>query len=248
MTATPGNYVTVRHPKDRHLPIPERADGSAAVVRGHIAYYAVPGNIDVVGSHSRTQVTRHWQKALRAEPALPSRRETMSRIATRWLPACPDSCIPSPPCASTLASKAGAQCGSPARWDCAGAARKGGPTRDTGSMGQSVGNRSSDRTDRVWRNTTHTAGSMASTKDPHEFARSDNHPHHFTAMIADHEVSNLVADFLCAASTTWRSDPADMRSVTAPRPPPGESGVQAGASAPGSGPVRSRSPYPGRQH
>jgi hypothetical protein len=36
----------------------------AAVVRGHQAYYAVPGNSDAVNAF-RTQVVRHWRKALR---------------------------------------------------------------------------------------------------------------------------------------------------------------------------------------
>jgi hypothetical protein len=35
-----------------------------SVVSGHLAYYAVPGNTDVVAAF-RTQVTRHWYKALR---------------------------------------------------------------------------------------------------------------------------------------------------------------------------------------
>jgi RNA-directed DNA polymerase len=33
----------------RHLPIPEQGRWLASVVRGHLAYYAVPGNIDAVG-------------------------------------------------------------------------------------------------------------------------------------------------------------------------------------------------------
>ncbi len=32
----------------RHLPIPEQGRWLASVVRGHLAYYAVPGNIDAV--------------------------------------------------------------------------------------------------------------------------------------------------------------------------------------------------------
>jgi hypothetical protein len=36
----------------------------ASVVRGHHAYYAVPGNTDAVAAF-RTQATRHWYKALR---------------------------------------------------------------------------------------------------------------------------------------------------------------------------------------
>jgi RNA-directed DNA polymerase len=69
-----------------HLPIPEQGRWLASVVRGHLAYYAVPGNTDTVAAF-RTQVTRLWFKALRRR----SQRnrlnwERMSRIATRWLP------------------------------------------------------------------------------------------------------------------------------------------------------------------
>jgi hypothetical protein len=70
----------------RHEPIPEQGRWLAAVVRGHMAYYAVPGNIDAVGAF-RTQVTRHWYQALRRR----SQRkritwERMDRIVSRWLP------------------------------------------------------------------------------------------------------------------------------------------------------------------
>jgi len=41
----------------KHLPIPEQGKWLASVVRGHSAYYAVPGNIDAVAAF-RTQVTR----------------------------------------------------------------------------------------------------------------------------------------------------------------------------------------------
>ncbi len=34
----------------RHLPIPEQGRWLASVVRGHLAYYAVPGNIDAVAA------------------------------------------------------------------------------------------------------------------------------------------------------------------------------------------------------
>ncbi|MCA1682201.1 MAG: group II intron reverse transcriptase/maturase [Actinobacteria bacterium] len=70
----------------RHQPIPEQGRWLASVVRGHRAYYAVPGNTDTVAAF-RTQVTRHWYKALRRR----SQRtrltwERMNRIAKRWLP------------------------------------------------------------------------------------------------------------------------------------------------------------------
>ena len=69
-----------------HHPIPEQGRWLASVVRGHLAYYAVPGNTDSVAAF-RTQVTRLWFKALRRR----SQRNRlnwarMNRIATRWLP------------------------------------------------------------------------------------------------------------------------------------------------------------------
>jgi hypothetical protein len=58
----------------------------AAVVRGHLAYYAVPGNTDAVAAF-RTQVMRHWYKALRRRSQRTQTTwERMSRIAARWLP------------------------------------------------------------------------------------------------------------------------------------------------------------------
>jgi RNA-directed DNA polymerase len=70
----------------RHLPIPEQGRWLASVVRGHLAYYAVPGNTDAVAAF-RTQATRHWYRALRRR----SQRtrldwKRMDRLATRWLP------------------------------------------------------------------------------------------------------------------------------------------------------------------
>ncbi|MHB1734646.1 MAG: reverse transcriptase domain-containing protein, partial [Ferrimicrobium acidiphilum] len=70
----------------RHLPTPEQGQWLASVVRGHLAYYAVPGNTDAVAAF-RTQVTRQWFKALRRR----SQRHRlnwvrMDRLATRWLP------------------------------------------------------------------------------------------------------------------------------------------------------------------
>jgi RNA-directed DNA polymerase len=73
--------------RDRmHLPIPEQGRWLASVVRGHMAYYAVPGNIHAVQAF-RNQVTRLWYKALRRR----SQRTTvnwarMNRIQARWLP------------------------------------------------------------------------------------------------------------------------------------------------------------------
>jgi len=70
----------------RHLPIPEQGQWLASVLRGHYAYYAVPGNLRAISTF-RTQITRHWLKALRRR----SQRhhlswERMDRLAARWLP------------------------------------------------------------------------------------------------------------------------------------------------------------------
>ncbi len=69
-----------------HLPIPEQGKWLGSVVRGHLAYYAVPGNTDAVQAF-RQQVIRHWFQALR-------RRSQRTRVnwkrmrlyIDRWLP------------------------------------------------------------------------------------------------------------------------------------------------------------------
>ena len=70
----------------RHEPVPEQGRWLGSVVRGHMAYYAVPGNIRAVRAF-RTQVTRHWRAALQSR----SQRgylnwNRMNRLAARWLP------------------------------------------------------------------------------------------------------------------------------------------------------------------
>jgi len=70
----------------RHQPIPVQGQWLASVVRGHQAYYAVPGNTDAIAAF-RTEVTRCWYKALRRR----SQRTRldwvrMNRYVTRWLP------------------------------------------------------------------------------------------------------------------------------------------------------------------
>lgn len=70
----------------RHLPIPEQGKWLASVLRGHFTYYAVPGNLRAVSTF-RTQVTRHWLKALRRR----SQRhhlnwQRMDRLSALWLP------------------------------------------------------------------------------------------------------------------------------------------------------------------
>ena len=70
----------------RHLSVPEQGSWLASVVRGHVVYYAVPGNSAAVNDF-RDQVIRHWYRALRRR----SQRtrltwERMNRLANRWLP------------------------------------------------------------------------------------------------------------------------------------------------------------------
>jgi RNA-directed DNA polymerase len=65
---------------------PEQGRWLASVVRGHLAYYAVPGNSDAMGAF-RNQAIRHWFQALRRR----SQRtrltwKRMYRLATRCLP------------------------------------------------------------------------------------------------------------------------------------------------------------------
>jgi RNA-directed DNA polymerase len=70
----------------RHQPIPVQGQWLASVVRGHVAYYAVPGNTTAVAAF-RTQATRHWRKALRRRSQRTCLTWTrMNRLATRWLP------------------------------------------------------------------------------------------------------------------------------------------------------------------
>ena len=69
-----------------HHPIPEQGQWLASVLRGHYAYYAVPGNSDAVND-LRFQAIKLWRKRLRRR----SQRARLSwvrmtRIANRWLP------------------------------------------------------------------------------------------------------------------------------------------------------------------
>ena len=69
-----------------HLPVPEQGRWLASVLRGHMAYYAVPGNIQAVAAF-RDQAIRHWRRTLRRRSQKTRINwERMDRIATRWLP------------------------------------------------------------------------------------------------------------------------------------------------------------------
>ncbi len=107
-----------------HLPIPEQGRWLGAVVRGHLAYYAVPGNIAAVEAF-RDQATRHWYTALRRRGQKHGRLnwERMHRRAQRWLPPARIT-HPGLTRGSTFASKPGAQCLNAHAGICAG----GGPS------------------------------------------------------------------------------------------------------------------------
>ena len=103
----------------RYQPIPEQGRWLGSVVRGHRAYYAVPGNRTAVAAF-RTQVTRHWHRALGA--AVSARGSAGTGWTALPLDGCrpPVWCIPSPMCVFASGPKAGAQCVSSARWDLCG--------------------------------------------------------------------------------------------------------------------------------
>jgi RNA-directed DNA polymerase len=70
----------------RHLPIAEQGRWLASVVRGHLAYYAVPDNALTVRAF-RARVIWHWRKALRHRSQRTNLTwKRMFRIANRWLP------------------------------------------------------------------------------------------------------------------------------------------------------------------
>ena len=70
----------------QHLPIPEQGRWLASVMRGHFAYYAVPGNTETIQAF-RKQATRHWLKALRRRSQRHRLTWTrMNRLVQRWLP------------------------------------------------------------------------------------------------------------------------------------------------------------------
>ena len=78
--------VKVELKRRRHQPIPVQGLWLASVVRGHFAYYGVPGNSDAITAF-RYQVARHWIKALRRR----SQRTRltwarMTRYVRHWLP------------------------------------------------------------------------------------------------------------------------------------------------------------------
>src|SRR6266496_2334751 len=78
--------VTLQLRRRRYQPIPVQGRWLASVLRGHMAYYAVPGNTDAVRAF-RTQLTGRWYKALRRRSQKTGINWTrMNRIQKRWLP------------------------------------------------------------------------------------------------------------------------------------------------------------------
>jgi RNA-directed DNA polymerase len=81
----------VREVKDelkrrRHHSIPDQGRWLGSVLRGHYAYYAVPGNSDRINA-LYNEVTRRWPRSLRRRSQrhrLPWTR--MRRISAPWLP------------------------------------------------------------------------------------------------------------------------------------------------------------------
>jgi RNA-directed DNA polymerase len=70
----------------RHHSIPEQSRWLGSVLRGHYAYYAVPGNSDRI-NRFYNEVTRLWLRSLRRRSQrhrMPWTR--MRRISDRWLP------------------------------------------------------------------------------------------------------------------------------------------------------------------
>jgi RNA-directed DNA polymerase len=78
--------INMQLKRRRHEPIPVQGRWLASVLRGHLAYYAVPGNHDALAAF-RYQMARLWLKALRRR----SQRDRsdwnrMGQIERRWLP------------------------------------------------------------------------------------------------------------------------------------------------------------------
>ena len=117
----------------RHWPVAEQGQWLGSVVRGHTAYYGVPGNIAAVSAF-RKQVTRLWGRCASApqpasSPDLGADGPPRKRDGS--LP--PGSRILGRTSGSTPVPKAGAQCGSSARWDlCGGPPARAVPTGNDG--------------------------------------------------------------------------------------------------------------------
>ena len=69
-----------------HLPIPEVGRWLGSVVRGHLAYYAVPGNTDAVAAFVKQVLRLWWQALTRRSQRAKVTWKRMYRLAERWLP------------------------------------------------------------------------------------------------------------------------------------------------------------------
>jgi len=70
----------------RHRPIEEQGRWLGSVVRGHLAYYSVPGNIHQVSAF-REEVIRLWRAALRRRSQKTRMNwQRMRRLTERYLP------------------------------------------------------------------------------------------------------------------------------------------------------------------
>ena len=70
-----------------HEPIPEQGRWLASVVRGHTAYYGVPGNIVAVDAF-RSAAIKRWIRSLRRRSQRSRLNwERMNRLAVRWISA-----------------------------------------------------------------------------------------------------------------------------------------------------------------
>ena len=69
-----------------HHPIPEQGAWLARVVRGHLAYYAVPDNSEALRAFANA-VIRYWLQTLRRRSQRHRmNRDRIHRLASRWLP------------------------------------------------------------------------------------------------------------------------------------------------------------------
>jgi hypothetical protein len=69
-----------------HQPIPEQGEWLGRVVRGHLAYFAVPDNSQALRAYRR-EIARYWRHTLQRRSQkgrVP--RQRMSLLEDRWLP------------------------------------------------------------------------------------------------------------------------------------------------------------------
>jgi len=71
----------------KHDPVPEQGKWLRSVIRGHVNYYAVPGNKQATDAY-RTEAIKGWLRALRARSQKARRLtwERFIRIVNRWIP------------------------------------------------------------------------------------------------------------------------------------------------------------------